>query len=630
MSRLLLLFCLLSLILTALTFAVALERDLQSDTWVAVDSLGRALPIGGTDCPLPREDRTVLIFYFLWQGQHSKTGPFDISKLLAENPTNPQLGPVHDFHHWGEAELGYYVQPDEFLYRRHAQMLSDAGIDVLSCDVTNDVTYQDCYMKLLETFTQMNEEGNKTPKISFLTNTNHARVSQELYDVFYAKNLYPQHWFYWQGKPLLLANSKDQSQTVLDYFTLKQSWAWTKGHSWFGNGKNKWAWLDHYPQNPGWSESRSIPEQIVVCAGQHPVSNIGRSFHDGKEPTEEERTVEMKAQGLCFAEQWKRALEVDPRVVFITGWNEWVAMRFLIPENGEGPGMLGKTLKPGDSFFVDLYDDEFNRDIEPMQGGSGDTLYYQMVGNIRKYKGARPIPKGSAPCNIVVDGDFGDWNEVGPDFFDSSCDTTHRNSLGWGSTGPYVDTLGRNDFVSSKVARDRKSVYFMVETREPIVLPSTNKQNQDQNQTQNQDRDNDQNRDTSGTGLYLLVNSDQDYSTGYNGYDWIVEINSLDSDCAELFSLSKEGTKGTSVSIPLKIVGNRLELGIDRSVLGLLVDPISFDFHWIDNFEAGYVFDSKLGQVGEATRGNGLGHPGFPLHGDSAPNRRFNYRYIGE
>src|SRR4051812_48793512 len=55
--------------------------DLMSDTWVATDGLSRRLPthddVGG-----PRQNRYVGVFYFLWLGQHSTSGPHDISKIL--------------------------------------------------------------------------------------------------------------------------------------------------------------------------------------------------------------------------------------------------------------------------------------------------------------------------------------------------------------------------------------------------------------------------------------------------------------------------------------------------------------------------------------------------------------------
>jgi len=109
---------------------------------------------------------------------------------------------------------------------------------------------------------------------------------------------------------------------------------------------------------------REKPEEVSVSTAQHPVSNIGRSFHAGKQPPPDQTAPEL---GLCFAEQWKRALEVDPQFVFITGWNEWIAQRFISKEGGQT--FLGQKVGKGGTFFVDQYSQEFSRDIEPMQAG---------------------------------------------------------------------------------------------------------------------------------------------------------------------------------------------------------------------------------------------------------------------
>ena len=87
------------------------------------------------------------MFYFLWMGAHVNGGPYDITKILAEDPTaasnpdSPLWGPLHAFHHWGESLFGYYQSDDPYVLRRHAQMLSDAGVDVVIFDVTNQSTY---------------------------------------------------------------------------------------------------------------------------------------------------------------------------------------------------------------------------------------------------------------------------------------------------------------------------------------------------------------------------------------------------------------------------------------------------------------------------------------------------------
>src|SRR5690554_3073268 len=93
-----------SLVMTLATHAESL-RDVKSDTWVATDALGRALP-GYEETGPPKDNRYVGIFYFLTHNQSGGDGPFDVTKIKAENPENPAWG--RGAHFWGEPEYGYY------------------------------------------------------------------------------------------------------------------------------------------------------------------------------------------------------------------------------------------------------------------------------------------------------------------------------------------------------------------------------------------------------------------------------------------------------------------------------------------------------------------------------------------
>ena len=55
-------------------------RDLFSDSWIAVDALGRPLP-DYNECQPLRNNKYVGIFYWTWHNHHSKQGPFDITKI---------------------------------------------------------------------------------------------------------------------------------------------------------------------------------------------------------------------------------------------------------------------------------------------------------------------------------------------------------------------------------------------------------------------------------------------------------------------------------------------------------------------------------------------------------------------
>ncbi len=580
-------FGVIALALLSVTFQTATAgsyRDLYPDTWVATDALGRELP-GYDQCGPPDPNRTVGLFYFLWLGQHGTRGPFDITEILRKDPNNPQYGPVHTYHHWGKPELGYYTSDSRYVLRKHARILSDAGIDVLIFDTTNAITYRPVYMTLCEEFDRLRKAGQHTPAVMFMTHSAPGKTIAKLHGEFYSKGLYRHLWFRWKGKPLILGKAGSLPPKVRDFFTMRDCWAWT-------HGKDRWQWLDHYPQRYAWHEDPKKPEEASICVAQHATTNLGRSNFNGKQPPVNGICVAKDThKGLYFSQQWKRALEIDPEFIFVTGWNEWVACRF-INKDGQPPNniLLGKRLKPGDSFFVDAYSREYSRDIEPMEGGYGDNYYYQMVAGIRKYKGVRRPQKASEPKKITIDGSFSkEWDDVRPEFRDHAGDVEHRDEKGWGDAGRYTNTTGRNDFITMKVARDAGHVYFYARTYMPVSSC----------------------KDPSW--MLLFIDADQDFKTGWNGYDYVVNLEVKDRHTTSLHSLKGPTWNPKKVKdIQYAVAGPKVELAIPRDAIGLgKGQAVNVDFHWADNVQ-------KLGDIVE-----------FALNGDSAPQRRFNYRYSG-
>ena len=555
-------------------------RDLYADTWAATDALGRTLPVGD-QVRAPQKGKIAAMFYYIWQGNGD--GPHDISKALAADPNNPQLGGRPSFHWWGEPEAGYFQSSDPWVIRRNLSMLSDAGIDVIFFDVTNAFTYLDTVKVLCQTAMEMRAQGNPTPQIGFLTNA-HAGVTQtELYNEFYAPGLYRELWFMWDGKPLLMGDVNAQledkspmSEEIKNFFSWRKSWAWSDPNGWYGDGKGKWPWLDNTPQQPGLSPTGAL-EQIVVETAQHPTSNKGKSFHDGVEPPLNEVALTAQTdQGLYFAEQWKRALEVDPPLIFVTQWNEWIAQRFIAGQDGN-PGFLGHPTKAGDSFFVDVYNAEFNRDIEPMRGGWGDNYYYQLVDGLRRFKGARPLPTASGPRNIKMNGDFKAWSVVGPEYRDTIGDTMHRDHRGYTKELHYVNTSGRNDIILAKVARDAANIYFYVQTADTLT-PRTDP-----------------------NWMMLFVDSDANSQTGWHGYDLRVKGGNVEHFAG--------GVWENAGQIEMTVGAREVELALPRRFVARTGGDLIFDFKWVDNADPDQI-DTWF------------------TDGDSAPNRRFNYRFV--
>jgi hypothetical protein len=572
--------------------------DTQSDTWVATDALGRSLPTR-EQVGSPRTNKVVGIFYFLWLGQHGNAGPFDISKILAvdpaamQKPDSPLWGPLHVPHHWGESIFGYYVSDDEGVLAKHAQMLADAGVDVVLFDVTNQLTYPRSYRALCRVWDRVRRRGGRTPQIAFLCPFGEPRkVVLELYREFYEPGLHPDLWFRWDGKPFILADPSRLGQTetfqehraatrlepghtLAEFFTFRKPQPdYFQGPT----GPDMWSWLEVYPQHL-FTNALGQKEQISVGVAQNAVSNRlgsmsepgarGRSFHGGRTDPQ----AGAVNFGLNLAEQFERALREDPAFLFITGWNEWIAGRFAEFNGIKRPVM-----------FVDQFDQEHSRDIEPMKGGHGDNYYYQMIAAIRRFKGVRPLP-AVTPQPVRLDGRFEDWAAVTPEFRDDLGDPVQREHPGWGQAGPYVNRTGRNDLVAAKVSWDDANLYCYARTREPLSPP------------------------TDPNWMLLFLDTDRNPTNGWLGYDFVVNRAGLRAQRTAVERHAGSGYRWTApVEIECRAAGNEMELAIPRAALGLTALPATIDFKWADNIR----------QTGDWSD--------FTLHGDVAPNDRFNYR----
>ncbi|MCX6182416.1 MAG: hypothetical protein NT150_10850, partial [Bacteroidetes bacterium] len=179
-------------------------------------------------------------------------------------------------------------------------------------------------------------------------------------------------------------------------------------------------------------------------------------------------------------------------------WNEWIAQRFIW-DKGDGT-YGGRPIKNGDSYFVDVFSEEFNRDMEPMKGGHTDNMYYQLVSNIRKYKGMDAPQTASAPKTISIDGTFSEWTSVTPIFKDAQGDTKNRNHNSYDPTIKLINTTGRNDVIESRTTIDASNVYFYIKTAANIT-PYTNP-----------------------NWMMIYINSDATKATGWEGFDYVLNM----------------------------------------------------------------------------------------------------------
>lgn len=571
-------------------------------------------------------EKYVGMFYFIWHTANATAAasPLDVQKAMGAGnyAFNDAINYDTDgcgTHHWGEPYLGYYRDDDLWVLRKHAQMLVDAGVDFIAFDVTNNVWYETEITKLLNLYKQMRSEGNKTPQITFIiwhsgndgtlkdkySELGHQAAVSHLYDTFYASGTYDDLWFRWEGKPLMMALGNTISSTTLhNYFTFRPSWyIWNNqwqtqddaGDHWFHDtgSEDKWPWAECYIGD-AWGKMlagthNGVNEFCPVSPATHPVSNIGRSYPINTGITYNAGANSYSynpAYGTYFQSQFNAAFELDPKVMFFTGWNEWLMGHFT-------PGTLEfyycGGVRAQTNMFIDQYNNEFSRDIEPIKGDFGDNYYYYMADYIRRFKGVNATPVYSRRYYITIDGSFSDWLQVTSCYADDKADIQWRNATQYGRNAlSLVNQTGRNDLYKSKVATDGTNLFFYVDALSNL-----------QDYTQE------------WTGLNLLIKASG--TTNWEGFNYIVRPTSATT--AMLFTCSGIGALAVSqkTSVSISVSGNAMELSIPLSTLGIS-NPSSFsvDFKWVDNVNL-----SNAEGIQQCMR-----------DGDSAPNGRFCYRYV--
>jgi hypothetical protein len=550
---------------------------------VATDALGRKLPTH-EEVGKFRTTRYVGLFYWTWRLTADQP-PYNVSEILAAHPEA-----IDDYYHpawpsnggsyyWGEPLFDYYLTPDRWVLRKHAELLALAGVDVVIFDCSNgNFTWQDGYMELCSVFAEARAAGVKTPQIAFLmsfgVNTGGIEATEEVYKRLYKAGLYSDLWFQWKGSPLIMAYPEGQPEEIQNYFTFRPGQA---AYSIGPERTDHWGWLEIYPQH-GFASRNTGFEQVAVGVAQNwstergttamNAPNVfGRSYTGRSGLVSGEGAVNW---GYNFQEQWDRALELKPQFVFVTGWNEWTA---------------GRQESWGGQYnaFADQFSQERSRDIEPMKGGHADNYYYQLAINIRRFKGISPPEPPSMQQTIAIDGSFDEWKDVLPAFDTPSGNTMHRNHAGWQGVH-YTNTTGRNDFVCAKVARDADNLYFYIETAEAITAA------------------------TDKNWMMLFIDSDRDKATGWEGYDYVV--NRTPPGAKAVIERSTTGGWNWQAcgEIDFRVSGKQMEIKIPRAMLAM-TGQLDFEFKWSDNLQQeGDVMD-------------------FYLSGDAAPIARYNFLY---
>lgn len=576
--------------------------DNQHETWVAVDELGR--PVKNCEDVRAKRDRQVGIFYWTWRDQQAHAEPLNLRKVLAEFP-----GAEYNENHpvwtvngketitsWNEPLYGYYLNRDAYVIRRHAVLLANAGVDFIVFDCTNgSLIWRQSYEPLLEGLRAAKADGIRVPRVAFMLNFGIAPTAENmlrtLYQDLYKPGRYRDLWYMLDGKPMIMGYHESlPKEGMCDFDTrlldeIRNFFTFRAGQPSYGAGDiypnaPMWGWLEKAPQHKFGEREDGSCEMMTVgvaqncnaeklCTCFNAPHTFGRSYtHEYGEALLDETSYKY---GYNFQEQWERALDCDPDIVFITGWNEWIMGRWHQPwfEDVNDPHLA----------FVDQYTPEYSRDIEMDADCIRDNYYLQLCSNIRRYKGAGKRPKASAPKTAPKPSDFCD---VAPTYYNDRGTTVHRDCDGFGSTH-YTNETGRNDIILAKVARDNENLYFYAACSDNITAPDAE------------------------NWMTLLLNTDNGAENSWNGYNYVINRAKAENGKAILEKMTVCGwQKAAEVSYVLE--GKEIVITVPRDAIGLPGDPVSFTFKWADNLPLDDIIY-------------------FYRDGDTAPTGRFAYYY---
>lgn len=571
--------------------------DTYSDTWTGTNAYGVKLADYEETGDVKDGNHEVGMFYHDWHLHNTKAYiAEDIINEYPEAKDNyfhdawPSSGPAW----WAEPVYGFYDDTDYWHYRKAAELLSAAGVDVIFLDYTNgDSTYVKGLDVMLKAYHDAREDGVDVPKISCYlqmggTNENKWRMLKAVYFNLCYNEYYKDLWYYWDGKPMMIqtdymsdvkavqagdTEEKALADELMNFFTFRQS-----GSRYTPVQETGYLhWLVNYPQPEfGFTDNGRVELMNVGMAinesylyGETRVGVFSEEYTKGKAYTEafgEDYREEAVHEGYFFREQASRVLDIDPEFCFVNGWNEWNTAR--------GNNYYGVS-----NAFIDLYNDAKSRDFEPSKGELKDDYYQLLVDFIRKYKGVRKAPVASGEVTIDIAGSYSQWNGVSPEYI-NYYGGYERNAKGYKDydTGEnYVYTTEVINSISrAKVARDAEYVYFYVECDNDIVKKDEN-------------------------SLNIYINSDRNYATGWEGYDYVIANGKVMA--FENNDFSSLGVVGTSA---YEVSGKVMTLKVPREMIGYNSE---FEFKWIDNIDV--KGDLML----------------FYTEGNAAPVGRYNYLY---
>lgn len=544
------------------------------------------------------DTKYVGMYYALWLGEHpsEQTDTYNVNELLkTEDGTkklwaiersedyDPVAAPINKYYFWGEPLYGYYSSRDPWVMAKHIEAITLAKIDFLYLDVSNGFSYIEPVKVLLDILSRFRSEGWKTPQLMFMCNSGSMTVVNQVYSSLYSNEEYNDHWFAPNGKPMISVMMNHPPEDVReqvenaypDTFDVMGS-VWPNYPLTDEQKENGFPWIDwnKFHTNYGGTMNVSVAQHVSlpfsksVHTPSEYNSNWGRGYNFKKNRNEADKVNE----NFNFEQQWADINKINPKMVTVTGWNEWIALKLSGVEKGD---------------FVDNCNVEFSRDLEMSKDGYKDNGIIQLAKNVRERKGSGTAA-GYSRTKLYVNQGIAQWKKGGATYKDFAGDVFERNSRGYLAKDTYTDTSNRNDIEEVRIAHDLTNVHFLIRTRNDII------------------KDN-----TSGKFLNILFGIKDNTAPNFYGYQY--RINSkIVSDSVTTVERSKGGYDFETVgTVNYKMGTNFMQISVPREMLGLA----DVNTEHIVNFK---VTDNVL---------NPQDIMDYYVSGDSAPMGRMSYQY---
>jgi hypothetical protein len=255
----------------------------------------------------------------IWYGSH-----FEDTAIHDWVPIKEWNGPFHPL-------LGEYTTGDREVVRQHLRWLRRAGVDVIFYDLCRiqpeltilDLPKQKTLQLIVEELSHQESEPRKLQLAIWMEKWNsNPTPEQYRFGLDYIRKNLAERDFYFRldGKPLVVTylNSAVPEIDEIDgeaapHLAIRRlsPYPGVKGWKYFGPDGDK-ACMTVNPGADGFMEGAFIAKHVE----KKPVDTEALR-------TRGKAAIEQRADGKYFENQLLKARQVDPKLIFISGWNDW-------------------------------------------------------------------------------------------------------------------------------------------------------------------------------------------------------------------------------------------------------------------------------------------------------------------